>query len=155
MVTHRDTTLSYCVYAVQQRCSTSTTALLVCYAVPVVLANTLHALAVQWSALYDRCLQPAGHLYLGRGLHPALRMALGIIETASSSFRCVSLTLRTVCNAVAGHVLLAVLIDMTIVSAAPAAVRSTTVRHHTLCMLPVVLTVECSPTMYVAHYVMV
>ncbi len=59
-------------------------------------------------------MQPAGHLYLGSGLHPALRTALGIIETVSSSFRCASLTLRTVCNAVAGHVLLAVLTDMTV-----------------------------------------
>ena len=56
----------------------------------------------------------AGHLYLGTGLHAALRIALSLIEMVSSSFRCASLTLRTVCNAVAGHVLLAVLMEMTL-----------------------------------------
>jgi len=36
-----------------------------------------------------------------------------MIETLSGSFRAVSLSLRIVCNATAGHVLLAVLMEMT------------------------------------------
>jgi F0F1-type ATP synthase membrane subunit a len=53
-----------------------------------------------------------GHMYLGEGLHDILRALLGIIEYASTSFRALSLTLRVVCNSIAGHLLLSVLVEM-------------------------------------------
>ena len=62
---------------------------------------------------YHRSMYSIGHVYIGTGQHPLLRLALGIIEVASTLFRAVSLSLRVVCNATAGHVLLAVLVDMT------------------------------------------
>ena len=65
-----------------------------------------------------------GHVYIGTGQHPLLRLSLGIIEVASTLFRGVSLSLRVVCNATAGHVLLAVLVDMT-TSTTPLAVACT------------------------------
>ena len=55
-----------------------------------------------------------GHVYIGEGQHSLLRVLLGCIEYLSISFRAVSLSLRVVCNATAGHVLLAVLIEMTL-----------------------------------------
>ena len=63
---------------------------------------------------YTRALYTLGHVYIGAGQHAVLRIALGLIETMSMSFRAVSLSLRIVCNATAGHVLLAVLIEMTV-----------------------------------------
>ena len=65
---------------------------------------------------YHRGLYCIGHMYIGVGQHVVLRISLGCIETASSLFRAVSLSLRVVCNATAGHVLLAVLIEMTVSS---------------------------------------
>ena len=64
--------------------------------------------------VYARRGQGLSHYYLGEGLLAVLRCCLGTIEAASGLFRSVSLSLRTACNAVAGHVLLAVLIDMTL-----------------------------------------
>ena len=55
-----------------------------------------------------------GHVYIGEGQHAVLRGLLGCIETLSLTFRAVSLSLRVVCNATAGHVLLAVLVEMTV-----------------------------------------
>ena len=69
----------------------------------------LHVLA----HVYHRCLHSLGHVYIGMGQHPLLRIALGGIEVTSTLFRAASLSLRVVCNATAGHVLLAVLVDMT------------------------------------------
>jgi F0F1-type ATP synthase membrane subunit a len=67
-----------------------------------------HALA----CLYTRSLYGVAHVYIGYGQHVLLRIALGVIETLSGCFRSVSLSLRVVCNAAAGHVLLAVLVEM-------------------------------------------
>ena len=69
----------------------------------------LHVLA----HAYHRCLHSLGHVYIGMGQHTLLRIALGGIEVTSTLFRAASLSLRVVCNATAGHVLLAVLVDMT------------------------------------------
>ena len=49
------------------------------------------------------------HLYLGVGLVAPLRAALCSIEYLSGLFRAVSLSLRILCNSVAGHSLLLVL----------------------------------------------
>ena len=70
-------------------------------------ATTL-VLAMAWS----RGGYAVGHLYLGMGLPSVLRVSLGMIETVSTLFRACSLSLRTLCNTVAGHVLLAVLAEM-------------------------------------------
>ena len=59
-------------------------------------------------------MHTVGHVYIGQGQHVVLRGLLGCIETLSLSFRSVSLSLRVVCNATAGHVLLAVLVEMTV-----------------------------------------
>ena len=53
------------------------------------------------------------HLFLGEGLHSGLRVLLALIESVSILFRAVSLSLRVVCNSIAGHLLLAVLLEMT------------------------------------------
>ncbi len=50
-----------------------------------------------------------GHLYIGEGLASPLRVALALIESLSLSFRAVSLSLRILCNSIAGHSLLLVL----------------------------------------------
>ena len=63
--------------------------------------------------IHMRSMYGVGHVYIGQGQHSLLRMTLGLVEILSGSFRSVSLSLRLVCNAVAGHVLLAVLVDMT------------------------------------------
>ena len=88
--------------------------LVVCYTVAVLCANLglvlLHAVAHQ----YTRSLYGLGHVYIGQGQHAGLRISLGGIETLSGLFRAVSLSLRVVCNATAGHVLLAVLVEMTL-----------------------------------------
>ena len=88
--------------------------LVVCYALPVLCTNLGVVLAHCISAQYGRSLHGIGHVYIGAGQHTILRIILGIIETASTLFRSVSLALRTVCNATAGHVLLAVLLEMTL-----------------------------------------
>ena len=61
---------------------------------------------------YTRSLLVLSHLYMGGGLHPVLRGVLTGIETVSYLFRSISLTLRMVCNTVAGHVLLCILLSM-------------------------------------------
>ena len=53
-----------------------------------------------------------GHLNIGVGLHAGLRLSLSSLELVSSLFRPLSLSLRLVCNSVAGHILLGVLLDM-------------------------------------------
>jgi F0F1-type ATP synthase membrane subunit a len=53
------------------------------------------------------------HLYLGEGLHDVLRVLLAMIESVSILFRASSLSLRVVCNSIAGHLLLSVLVEMT------------------------------------------
>ena len=65
---------------------------------------------------YHRCVHTLGHVFIGQGQPSGLRILLGCIETMSTSFRAVSLSLRVVCNATAGHVLLAVLVEMTVCS---------------------------------------
>ena len=65
---------------------------------------------------YHRSLSIMSHLLIGRGQHALLRIVLGIIEVVSTLFRSFSLSLRLCCNAAAGHVLLAVLVDMTLSS---------------------------------------
>ena len=85
-----------------------------CYTSTVLCVNValvlLHSVAIQ----YDRSSYTVGHVYIGYGQHVVLRMCLGVIETLSTLFRSVSLSLRLVCNATAGHVLLAVLTEMTL-----------------------------------------
>ena len=78
----------------------------------LIAINMAHATCIHLYGCYARCGYPVGHLYLGDGMHGVLRCALGCVETLSSTFRAISLSLRTVCNGVAGHVLLAVLVDM-------------------------------------------
>ena len=87
---------------------------MVCYALPVLCTNLGVVLAHCIATQYGRSLHGIGHVYIGAGQHTMLRIILGIIETASTLFRSVSLALRTVCNATAGHVLLAVLLEMTL-----------------------------------------
>ena len=87
--------------------------MLVAHGVALLCANVSHALCVLLATAYTRCLAAVAHLYLGEGLHPLLRVTLGLVECLSTLFRAVSLSLRTVCNGVAGHVLLAVLLEMT------------------------------------------
>ena len=82
---------------------------MLCVNVAIVL---LHVLVHQWT----RSVYVLGHVYIGQGQHPGLRIALGVIETLSGGFRAMSLSLRIVCNATAGHVLLAVLVEMTLAS---------------------------------------
>merc|ERR1711976_536840 len=90
--------------------------LVLCYTLSVLATNVgavlLHSVLHQ----YHRSLYCIGHMYIGAGQHVVLRISLGCIEIASSMFRAVSLSLRVVCNATAGHVLLAVLIEMTVSS---------------------------------------
>ena len=90
--------------------------LLVCYSAVVLCTSMavvlLHVVGHHWT----RSMYVAGHVYIGQGQHALLRLVLGLIETLSGSFRSVSLSLRIVCNATAGHVLLAVLVEMTLAS---------------------------------------
>ena len=62
--------------------------------------------------LYTRTMHGVGHLLIGMGQPVLLRLCLGCVEVLSTLFRSVSLSLRVVCNATAGHVLLAVLLEM-------------------------------------------
>ena len=97
-------------------CSTNVLAagqLVACYLVVLLMANHSTSSCVLAWMVHLRCAAPLGHLYLGLGMHSALRTALGCIEAMSCAFRSMSLGLRTACNAIAGHVLLAVLVDMT------------------------------------------
>ena len=89
---------------------------MVCHAI-VVMITSVGLVLVHWSLhQYNRALHGIGHMYIGLGQHAALRVVLGAIELLSNSFRAVSLSLRLVCNAVAGHVLLAVLVEMSLVA---------------------------------------
>ena len=88
--------------------------LIVCYAIAVLSINAAVVLLNTCASVYTRACYALGHLYIGHGQHSLLRIALGVIETLSGSFRSVSLSLRIVCNAVAGHVLLAVLVEMSV-----------------------------------------
>ena len=94
--------------------------LLACYAGAVLGANIALVLVPVCTCMYTRALYGMGHLLIGEGQHPILRLSLGSIETLSGAFRSVSLSLRIVCNAVAGHVLLAVLLEMTCAALRPA-----------------------------------
>ena len=87
--------------------------LVACYLVVLLLVNHSTSSCVLAWMIQQRSAYPLGHLYLGLGMHSALRTALGCIEAMSCAFRSMSLGLRTACNAIAGHVLLAVLVDMT------------------------------------------
>ena len=88
--------------------------LIVCYAIAVLSINAAVVLLNSCASVYTRACYALGHLYIGHGQHSVLRIALGVIETLSGAFRSVSLSLRIVCNAVAGHVLLAVLVEMSV-----------------------------------------
>ncbi len=70
------------------------------------------ALCVPISYVYLRNGTPLAHLYLGQGLPSVLRVSLGALEGLSVLFRPISLSLRVVCNSLAGHLLLSVLLDM-------------------------------------------
>nr|APQ44780.1 ATP synthase F0 subunit a [Diplonema papillatum] len=96
------------------------TDLVACYLVVLLLTNHSTSSCVLLWMVHLRCVGPLGHLYLGLGMHSGLRTALGAIEALSCTFRSVSLGLRTACNAIAGHVLLAVLVDMTCCAGASA-----------------------------------
>ena len=87
--------------------------LMACYSVAVLCISTAMVLMFTLMNIHTRSWYGLGHVYIGHGQHSVLRILLGIIEIMSGSFRSVSLSLRIVCNAVAGHVLLAVLVDMT------------------------------------------
>lgn len=102
-------------------------ALVASYVAVLLLVNVCTTTAVAIGMIYARRGQGLSHYYLGEGLLAILRCCLGTIEAASGLFRSVSLSLRTACNAVAGHVLLAVLIDMTL---ATCCTGSTTYRVH-------------------------
>ena len=88
-------------------------ALVACYSGAVLCTTTAMVMLFTLTTIHTRNWYGLGHVYIGQGQHALLRMALGSIEILSGSFRSVSLALRLVCNAVAGHVLLAVLVDMT------------------------------------------
>ena len=88
--------------------------LVVCYTLVVLGINGAVVLLHVLVHMYARSMHTLGHVYIGAGQHPLLRVSLGVIETLSVSFRSVSLSLRIVCNATAGHVLLAVLVEMTV-----------------------------------------
>lgn len=103
------------------------TDLVASYVAVLLLVNVCTTTAVAIGMIYARRGQGLSHYYLGEGLLAILRCCLGTIEAASGLFRSVSLSLRTACNAVAGHVLLAVLIDMTL---ATCCTGSTTYRVH-------------------------
>ena len=92
--------------------------LVVCYTTAVLGMNAALVLCVALGSMYTRGLYGLAHVYIGHGQPVPLRIALGVIETLSGTFRAVSLSLRVVCNATAGHVLLAVLVEMTIVACA-------------------------------------
>ena len=57
-------------------------------------------------------MHSAGHMYIGSGLPSILRTVLAAIEGLSTAFRVVSLSLRVLCNSIAGHCLLLVLQDL-------------------------------------------
>jgi len=95
------------------------TDLLVCYSVSVLGTAVGLVLLTTLSSVYARSSYIVGHVYIGQGQTSLLRVALGYIEVLSSVFRSVSLSLRIVCNATAGHVLLAVLVEMTLAAAGP------------------------------------
>jgi len=90
--------------------------LVVCYTTAVLGMNASLVLWLALGSMYTRSLYGLGHVYIGHGQPVVLRVALGAIETLSGCFRSVSLSLRVVCNATAGHVLLAVLVEMTSVA---------------------------------------
>ena len=90
---------------------------MVCYAECLVLANAYTALCPTAVAAYSRTGYCLSHWYLGEGMHSGMRSCLACIEILSAVFRTVSLSLRTACNASAGHILLAVLADMAIAAA--------------------------------------
>jgi F0F1-type ATP synthase membrane subunit a len=92
--------------------------LVVSYLLVILLVNAAHAFVALCMASYTRSASALAHMYLGYGLPAILRIVLGCIEMASTSFRSVSLTLRAACNAIAGHVLVGVLLEMTIVATA-------------------------------------
>ncbi len=89
------------------------TRLIVCYTIAVLGVNAGVVLLGSCICMQTRSMYGVGHVYIGQGQHVLLRIALGLVETLSGSFRAVSLSLRIVCNATAGHVLLAVLVEMT------------------------------------------
>ena len=94
-------------------CMTRRTSLVVCYTAAVLGVNAGVVLLSTCVCMWSRSGYGVAHMYIGQGQHVLLRISLGLIETLSGSFRAVSLSLRIVCNATAGHVLLAVLIEMT------------------------------------------
>ena len=87
--------------------------LVVCYTAAVLGMNVSLVLCIALGHIYTRSYYGVGHVYIGHGQPVMLRVSLGAIETLSGMFRSVSLSLRVVCNATAGHVLLAVLVEMT------------------------------------------
>ena len=90
--------------------------LVISYITVVLSTNVGLVLLHVVAGTYHRSLWLISHLYIGNGQHTLLRVALGLIEITSSMFRAASLSLRVVCNATAGHVLLSVLLDMTTAS---------------------------------------
>nr|QHQ98668.1 ATP synthase F0 subunit a [Rhynchopus humris] len=86
---------------------------IIAYPLVVLLWNGAHATIIHLTYTYRRSMHTVDHLYLGEGLHDALRILLAMIESVSILFRAVSLSLRVVCNSIAGHLLLSVLVEMT------------------------------------------
>ena len=75
----------------------------------LLLANTGTVSCLALATAGTRSGYLLSHLYIGAGLTTPLRLVLAMIETLSTAFRTVSLSLRVLCNAVAGHTLLLVL----------------------------------------------
>ena len=88
-------------------------------AITLVVLCTNGAVCSSTHAWYTsrRSMYTVDHLYLGTGLHDVLRILLACIESVSILFRAVSLSLRVVCNSIAGHLLVGVLLEMTTTSA--------------------------------------
>ena len=125
--------------------------LLVCYAAAVLGINmalvTVHVIGHLWT----RSVYSLGHVYIGQGQHAVLRLALGLIETLSGGFRSVSLSLRIVCNATAGHVLLAVLVEMTLSAYSHSSMSYYPRSIPLTCLLPVLHMVARYPVPYIYH----
>ena len=91
---------------------------IICYPLTVLLWNGGVCSGTHLAYTSRRSMYTIDHLFLGEGLHSALRVLLALIESVSILFRAVSLSLRVVCNSIAGHLLLAVLLEMTTSSTA-------------------------------------
>nr|ATQ37482.1 ATP synthase F0 subunit a [Rhynchopus euleeides] len=120
------------------------TDLITCYPIAILLWNATHALLVHVLYTVRRAAYTVSHLYLGSGLYAVLRSMLTYIEYVSTLFRSVSLSLRIVCNSIAGHILLAVLYNMH--TSMMADTTSSTAESIVLLLLPL-LALKCSTSL--------